>query len=343
MAGKIGQQTFMLDKKVYITHTANAGGTEEAKGPLADYFDTLFDDDMCGEKTWEKAESQLVISALDNLFNKSTCTESEIDAMFGGDLLNQCISVSFGARGRQIPYFGLYGACSTFVEGMMLGSFMISGGFANKTIAVTSSHFCSAERQYRAPVQLGNQRTPTAQRTVTASGAALLSESTIGEKDKSQIYIDSITPGIITDYMVKDPNNMGAAMAPAAADTILKHLKDTGRDINYYDLILTGDLGDVGYDICRQLLKNKIEDVVENYNDCGRLIYDRDLQDVHAGGSGCGCVASVFSGYLFDKLVKGELNRILLVGTGALFSPTSSFQGESIPGIGHAIAICTEK
>jgi len=330
---KLGKQTIKFANPPTIVNTASIVGPKEAEGPLSQYFDELLKDEFWGEDTWEKAESKIIKETVNKLLYKSDIKNEDIDYLFAGDLLNQCISSSFGLRETKIPFFGLYGACSTMVEGMSLGSIIIDGGFADNVIATTSSHFCSAEKQFRFPLELGTQRPPSAQWTVTGAGACLLSSNGNGP------YITHVTTGKIIDMGIKDGNNMGAAMAPAACDTLETHFKDTGRTPNYYDLIISGDLGYVGREIVIDLLNTRGIDVSKNFTDCGVLIFDKETQDTHSGGSGCGCCASVFSGYLFNKLQHKEYTKILLMATGALMNSTTSQQGESIPGIAHAISI----
>ena len=307
-------------------------GQKNLNGPLAKYFDQTLDDEFWGEKTWEKAESKIIKETVNTVISKSGVAANEIDCMFAGDLLNQCISSSFGLRELSIPLFGVFGACSTFVESMCLGAIAIEG-FANNVLCATSSHFCSAEKQFRFPLELGNQRPPTSQWTVTGSGAAILS------KDGQGPYITHITPGKIVDMGIKDANNMGAAMAPAFNDTLIAHFLDTGRNPSYYDAIISGDLGHVGKEIAIDIAKARGYNIKPNYNDCGVLIFDKEKQDTHSGGSGCGCCGSVFSGYFFKQLKAKKLKKVLLIATGALMNSTSSQQGESIPGIAHAISI----
>ena len=247
-------------------------------------------------------------------------------------MLNQCISSSFGLRGLNIPFFGVFGACSTFVESMSLGAICVES-FAENVLCATSSHFCSAEKQFRFPLELGNQRPPSSQWTVTGSGAAILTKSGQGP------FITMITPGKIVDMGIKDANNMGAAMAPAFAETLIAHFLDTGRTPSYYDAIISGDLGYIGKDIVTDILRSQGYNIKSNYNDCGVLIFDKSSQDTHSGGSGCGCCATVFSGYLFKELQAKKIKKLLLIATGALMNSTSSQQGESIPGIAHAISI----
>ena len=330
---RLGKQTIKFNTPPTITETSSIVGPKEAQGPLAKYFDQCLEDEFWGEKTWEKAESKIIKENVNTLIFKSGIPIDQIDYCFAGDLLNQCISSSFGLRDINLPFFGVFGACSTFVESMCLGSVFIEGGGAKNVVCATSSHFCSAEKQFRFPLELGNQRTPTAQWTVTGSGAALLSSSGSGP------YITNITPGKIIDMGIKDANNMGAAMAPAAFDTLIAHLQDTCRKPSYYDLIITGDLGYIGKDILTELANTKGYNIKNNYNDCGVLIFDKNEQDTHSGGSGCACVATTFSGYLYKQLKSRKINKILLIATGALMNATSSQQGESIPGIAHAISI----
>ena len=330
---KIGKQTFKLSNPVSIKETASIVGPKESNGPLAKYFDKCIEDEFYGESSWEKAESKFIKSATEMLIAKSGISNKDIDFCFAGDLLNQCISSCFGLRETNIPFFGIFGACSTFVESLILGAMAIDGNFAKNVLCAVSSHFCSAEKQFRFPLELGNQRPPTSQWTVTGSGACILSKEGTGP------YITHVTPGKIIDMGIKDVNNMGSAMAPAAIDTLITHFQDTSRNPDYYDGIFTGDLGYIGKDILLDIVKTKGYDITNNYNDCGILIFDKNKQDTHSGGSGCACCASVFSGYLYKKLKKKKLNKILLIATGALTNSTTSQQGESIPGIAHAVSI----
>lgn len=330
---KLGKQTIKFDITPTITSTACIVGPKESDGPLASYFDKCLDDEFWGEETWEKAESKIIKETVSLAISKSGIPSQSIDYCFAGDLLNQCISSSFGLRELNIPFFGVFGACSTFVESMSLGSVFIDGSGAENVLCATSSHFCSAEKQFRFPLELGNQRPPTSQWTVTGSGAVVLSKSGNGP------YITHITPGKIVDLGIKDANNMGAAMAPAAVDTLLTHFQDTGRAPSYYDLILTGDLGHIGKEITVDMMKTHGYNIKSNYNDCGVLIFDKETQDTHSGGSGCACCGTVFSGYVFKELQQKKVQKVLLVATGALTNATSSQQGESIPGIAHAISI----
>ena len=336
---KIGKQTLEFKNKPKILNTASIVGPKEAQGPLSIYFDKKFDDALYSQNTFEKAESQMIIDTVDILLGKIPTDNSAIDYIFAGDLLNQCIATGYAIRELNMPFFGLYGACSTFVESMILASSFINAGYGKKVINTASSHFCSSERQFRMPLEQGTQRSPSQQWTVTGCGAALISENNTSYKCPVTTYA---TTGKIVDMGIKDIANMGAAMAPAAFDTILTHLEDTKRKPDYYDLILTGDLGTLGSKILIDLLANKGIDISKNHNDCGKLIFDIESQDMHAGGSGCGCCASVFSGYIYELLKTKKINKVLLVATGALMSPTSLGQGESIPSIAHAIAIENE-
>ena len=329
---KLGKQTIKFDNPPTILDCASIVGPKEAQGPLAEYFDQTLEDEFWGEKTWEKAESKIIKETVNTVISKSGVPSDQIDLMIAGDLLNQCISSSFGLREANIPFLGVFGACSTFVESMCIGSICVES-FAKNVLCATSSHFCSAEKQFRFPLELGNQRTPTAQWTVTGSGAAIITQSGMGP------YITHITPGKIIDMGIKDANNMGAAMAPAFCETLITHFLDTGRSPNYYDAIISGDLGHVGKEIAIDIAKARGYNIKPNYNDCGVLIFDKEKQDTHSGGSGCGCCGSVFSGYFYKQLKEQKIKRLLLIATGALTNSTSSQQGESIPGIAHAISI----
>lgn len=322
-----------MQNGVGIAGYASIAGKKEGEGPLRHYFDILMEDAEWGEKTWEKTESKMQKSAVAHAVEKAGINLSDINYIFAGDLLNQCIGSSFGLRELEIPFLGVYGACSTMAETLGLAAMTVDGGFADCTAAVTSSHFCTAERQYRTPLEYGGQRTPTAQWTVTGAGALILS------KRGGAPYVTHFTAGKIVDLGITDANNMGAAMAPAAADTLLAHFKDTGNRPEDYDLILSGDLGEVGRSILVDMMNDEGYDIAENYNDCGCMIFDGKKQDTHAGGSGCGCGASTLCGYVMNRMKAGELNRVLFMATGALLSPTSTLQGESIPSVAHAVVI----
>ena len=329
---KLGKQSAAFETPPVILAAANAVGKKEGEGPLAATFDTICQDDRFGQSSWEKAESAMQKAALTAALNKAGLAPSELDFLLAGDLLNQCISSSFAARGQDIPFLGLYGACSTMGESILLASMLLDGGFGSRAAAVTSSHFCSAERQYRTPLQYGGQRPPTAQWTATAAGAVLLGTAGPGPR------VVRATVGKIVDKGITDANNMGAAMAPAAYDTLSAHFQDTGKGPDYYDLIVTGDLGKLGSDILRDFFRQDGVDL-GSYNDCGLLLFDSKKQDVHCGGSGCGCAAAVLTGHLLGEMKAGRLKKLLFCPTGALLSPTSTMQGESIPSVCHAVAI----
>ena len=333
---KLGRQTFRPGRPPTIVGHGSSAGYKESQGPLGRHFDHTCKDDAFGEKSWEMAESRMQQLALDAALMRAGLHTPDLDLLLAGDLLNQCIGSSFAARQANVPYLGLYGACSTMGESLALAALLLAGGYGRYAAAVTSSHFCSAERQYRTPLEYGGQRAPTAQWTVTGAGAVVLSREGAGP------YVTHATLGKIVDKGIRDAANMGAAMAPAAYDTLTAHFADTGRSPGDYDLIVTGDLGALGREIVADFFR---ADGVElpSYDDCGVLIYDAQRQDVHCGGSGCGCSAAVLAGHLLGGMREGRWKRILFCGTGALLSPTSTMQGESIPGICHAVAISMRK
>ena len=333
----IGKQSIYFHHPPAILSYASVVGKKEAEGPLSGSFDLSIRDGHFGQSSWEKSETQMQKTALHLALQKADLQESQLDSIFLGDLLNQCIGSSYSMRGKDIPTLGLYGACSTMAESLLLGSMSVAGGFSRISAALTSSHFASSERQYRFPLGYGGQRTPTAQWTVTGSGAVIL--GTHGEGP----YIRSATIGTIVDAGIKDANNMGAAMAPGAFETIRAHLKDLGRKPSDYDLIVTGDLGALGLEALRALLKQEGLDPGESLQDCGVMIFHREKQDVHCGGSGCGCSAVVLCGTLLGQLRRRKRNRILFCGTGALLSTVSVQQGESIPAVCHAVELSTSQ
>ena len=330
---KLGRQTFQPGSPPVIIGHGSAAGKKEAEGPLGRHFDHTCQDDAFGEDTWEKSESAMQQLALDTALKRAGLHSPDLDLLLAGDLLNQCIGSGYAARAAAVPFFGLYGACSTMGESLALAALLLSGGYGKYAAAVTSSHFCSAERQYRTPLEYGSQRTPTAQWTATASGCLILGSEGRGPK------VTAVTCGKIVDKGVTDPNNMGAAMAPAAYDTLSAHFLASGTGPRDYDLVITGDLGVLGHEIVSDLFAQDGVDMTQNYQDCGMLLYDIQKQDMHAGASGCGCAASVLCGYLLRQMEAGHLKKILFAPTGALLSPTSSFQGESIPSICHAVVI----
>jgi len=331
-----GHRTWVFERTPVISGVATVVGPEEGNGPLADDFDIIHEDKMLGQKSWEKAEHQLLEEATKLAVENAGITKEQLGFYISGDLLNQITSSSFTARTLSVPYIGVFGACSTSMESLALAAFIVNAGGAQYVLSATSSHNSTAERQFRYPTEYGAQKPPTAQYTVTGAGAAVV---TIDEQAAGPI-ITSATLGRVVDMGIKDPFNMGAAMAPAAVDTIQAHLKDLNRSPADYDLIVTGDLASVGYDIALELFKKHQVPIEEtHYDDCGLMVYDREKQPVQAGGSGCACSATVTYGHLLKKMARGELNRILVVATGALLSPLTFQQGESIPCIAHAVCI----
>ena len=328
-----GRQSFLLESPPVITAWASIAGKKEVEGPLSHTFDIKCRDPYFGQKTWEQAEGHMQQLVLNKLISKSGLSTEEIGLVFSGDLLNQCIGSSFSLRNTGIPHLGLYGACSTMAESLLMASMAVGGGFSDNVVAMTSSHFASSERQYRFPLGYGGQRTPTSQWTVTGSGAALLSSQGEGPK------VTSCTIGTVTDLGIKDANHMGAGMAPAAYKSIRAHFEDLQCSADDFDLIITGDLGQVGKELLMELAGRDGISLAGKLTDCGTLIFDNTTQDVHAGGSGCGCSAITLCGYLLEQLKSGKLKKILFCGTGALLSPTSSQQGLPIPGVCHAVCI----
>ena len=330
---KRGRSSFLLPQPPVITAWASVAGKKESEGPLAHTFDKISQDPYFGQKTWEQAEKVMQETALKLLAEKARMERSEFDLVFSGDLLNQCIGSAFSMRNTGIPHLGLYGACSTMAESLLLASMAISAKVADKVVAMTSSHFASSERQYRFPLGYGGQRTPTSQWTVTGSGAALVCSQGKGPK------ITACTIGTVTDLGIKDANNMGAAMAPAALSTIKAHFSDLHTGPQDFDRIVTGDLGQVGMEMLLELARLDGLSLGGKLMDCGTTVFDNTVQDVHSGGSGCGCSAITLCGYLLDQLNSGKLKKILFCGTGALLSPTSTQQGLPIPGVCHAVSI----
>lgn len=328
-----GRQTLLFPTGPRVAGYASVVGQKEAQGPLGHTFDESFIDDYLGKESWEKAETAMLERTVDLALSKAGLFAGDADAMLAGDLLNQIVTAGYAARGLGIPFFGLYGACSTMAESLLLGAALIDGGYAKSAVCAASSHFATAERQYRFPLEMGAQRPPTAQWTVTGAGATVLRA---GEGLK--IAVRCATVGRVADAGQKDLNNMGAAMAPAAADTLLTHLRDTGRGPDDYDLIATGDLGHIGEQLMRELCRKEGLKLDHRYIDCGSEIY-QSKQDVHAGGSGCGCSAVCLNGWLLQRMLSGEIGRMLLIATGAMMSPTTSAQGESIPAIAHAVCL----
>lgn len=330
---KRGKQSFVPPAHPVITTWASIAGKKESEGPLKSWFDQTFEDNHIGEASWELAERKLQQLALRKLAEKAGLSKAQFDLVFSGDLLNQCIGSSFTLRNQNIPHLGLYGACSTMAESLLLAAMTVGGSYADRVVAMTSSHFASSERQYRFPLAYGGQRTPTAQWTVTGAGAALVCSGGSGPR------IDACTVGSVTDLGITDANNMGAAMAPAAYRTIRAHFDDMNTAPDDYDLIVTGDLGQLGKELLLELAKRDGVYLGGKLTDCGTLVFDNTTQDVHSGGSGCGCSAITLCGYLLGQLNAGKLRKILFCGTGALLSPTSTQQGLPIPAVCHAVVI----
>ncbi len=335
---RAGANTVIFESPPGVISAASSVGKAESKGPLAACFDVTNENDGISCGTWEHAEAALVKQATDAALKKADLSPADIQIAFAGDLLNQCTASTFGFREKNIPMAGLFGACSTFALSLFLAAAAVDSGMASLALAEASSHFCAAEKQFRFPLEYGGQRTPTAQRTVTGAGAAIIG------KNSKKIAIRAGTVGRITDYGIKDMTNMGAAMAPAAAATIAAFLKDTNTSPDNYDMILTGDLGRIGSEILVELMRREYAiDIKKAHADCGVMIFDGNMQDTHAGGSGCGCSAAVICSTIVSKLESGQLNRVLFAGTGALMSPLTVYQGDTIPCIAHAVYLTNEE
>lgn len=327
-------QTVFYTKPIGIRETASIVGPKEAEGPLRQYFGAIMKDDILGQKSHEKAEIKMHISAIKNLLNKSALSEKDIDCVFAGDLLDEITGSCFTMREFKVPFMGQYNACATFGEALIVGSTMLEAGLMQRVICSTSSHFSTAERQYRYPLELGSQRTPLAQWTVTGAGSTMLESN-----EKHTVKITCATIGKVVDYGITDANDMGSAMLPAAMDTLINHFRDTGRAPSYYDGIFTGDLGHAGSRLLKKLIKSEGFSLDENYEDCGVLIFNREAQDVGQGASGAACSSVVFNSYIYSQMLLGKMKRVLLAPTGALISKITPLQGESIPGICHAVAM----
>lgn len=331
MPQRVGRYTLSLETAPVIAGYASVVGKKEGAGPLAKHFDKIYDDTTLGLESWEKAESELLKEAVQTAMDKAGVVYSDVDYVFAGDLLNQCISSTYGIRDMNIPFIGVYGACSTMALSLGLAGCFVDAGLASTCSAATSSHFCSAERQFRFPLEYGSQRTPTSQWTVTGAGSAVVRNAGHG------VRIQKVCFGQVVDLGVSDINNMGAAMAPAAAQTIQNFLSDTGTLPDDYDMILTGDLGAVGSKLLEELLNKENIDISKQHTDCGLLIYNPGDGDINAGASGCGCSASVLCSYILKRMEEKMLKNILFCATGALMSPTSNQQGETIPGVAHLV------
>lgn len=329
-------QSFCFTRQIRIASSACIGGTMEQQGPLGAYLDDYDETGKFEGDNWEESESSMLRQTIECALKKLGKAPKDVDYLFCGDLLRQMTASSFGVKSLQIPVFGVYGACSTMGESMLLGSVMLESGMAKRVVAATSSHFATAEKEFRFPLSYGNQRPPCATWTVTGSGAVVLEET---KQKKEGIYVAAATPGKIVDYGITDKANMGACMAPAAVSTIAAHFRDLKQQPEHYDRIVTGDLGSVGSDILLDLLKAEGFDITKQHMDCGLTIYDQNFQDVHSGGSGCGCAAVTLAGYLLQKMKEKKWKRILFVPTGALLSTVSSNEGDTVPGIAHAVAL----
>lgn len=327
----------IIEVNAKIIGAVSVVGHKEKEGPLGQCFDLYDKTDKFNQKTWEKAESEMQRLALTKVLSQTNLNQNDIDAIFAGDLLNQCVGSAYGLVDFDIPYFGLYGACSTAVEGLILSSLLISAGHFRKCAAISSSHFCSAEQQFRFPLEYGGQRSPTAQWTVTGSGAFI-----VGDNSCQGVRISMALPGIVVDKGINDASNMGAAMAPATISTLVRFFKESQTNPENYDAIFTGDLGLEGSKMLKDLIKIEGYNLGNNYNDCGNMIFDPEHQDVHSGGSGCGCSAVVLASYIIPKLINSEYKKVILVGTGAMMSPSSLKQGLSIPAIAHLIVLESE-
>lgn len=336
-----GKRTYVFESAPHVCCAASIVGDCEGEGPLGNSFDKVLRDDTWGESSWEKAESKMFREAVRMAARKIGRETSGIDCLLGGDLLNQIITANYAARELRIPFFGLYSACSTMTESLLLGSMLVDGGFLNNAACIAASHFSTAERQYRYPLEMGTTGSPTSQRTVTGAGTAIL----CGRRDLLEnsplrhVCITGGTVGCVIDMGITDTTNMGAAMAPAACDTIVAHLKESGRDVTDYDAIVTGDLGIFGSEMLLELCIDEGLDIEDRHMDCGCLIYDPAQKLSESGASGCGCPAVVFAAHLLPLLESGAWKRVLFLATGALMSPLASQQGESIPGIAHAVVL----
>ena len=339
MQKRLGKQTVVLETPPRIIGSGTIVGDMEGQGPLGEYFDLVLEDDTWGEESWEKAERKMFEQAVRQALGKCALAPEDMDLLLGGDLLNQIITANFAARELAIPFLGLYGACSTMAESLLLGSMLLDGGYAGCAACVATSHFSTAERQYRFPLEMGGQTTPTAQRTVTGAGASIIAAADYaGAAQYQHVYIAGGTIGKVVDLGITDASNMGAAMAPAAADTLATHLREQNRVIEDYDLIITGDLGRFGSEMFNELCGDMGINLSDRHRDCGNMIFV-PAQKVDCGGSGCGCSAVTLNAYLLRRMELGDMRRMLFMATGALMSPTAGMQGDSIPGIAHAVVI----
>ena len=336
MITRKGRNTFIFKDMPSILSFSSTVGKKEGEGPLGGCFDVVEEDSHFGKETWEQAECEMLMQTVKHAIKKAGLKPEDINCIFSGDLINQCLSTSYGLRSLEIPFLGIFGACSTMAEGILIAS-IFSSACEGKFCAATSSHFSTAERQFRLPLSYGGQRTPSAQWTCTASGSVVV--STKGTAP----FVNAVSVGTIVDLGINDANNMGAAMAPAAANTIKTYLEDSGLTPEDFDCIVTGDLGTVGSQLLHELLLKDNIDITKQHKDCGVMMFDIENQDVHAGGSGCGCSASILCGYFLPKVQSGEIQNMIFAATGALISPAALQQGETIPGISHLVHICHKK
>ena len=337
-----GSATLLFENRPWVLSAASVAGKAEEKGPYGHVFDEIMEDDRLGEKTFEQGERKMLIKALRRAVNRVDLPMEEAGCLLAGDLLNQIVTASYAAREIAIPYLGLYGACSTMTEALLLGGALVDGGYRNRALCAACSHFSTAERQYRFPLEMGTTAPPHSQRTVTGAGAVLLGSSPLPHRGFHHIRLEAATVGRVQDMGITDANNMGAAMAPAAYDTIMRHLGDRGMNETDFDWIVTGDLGDFGSRMLRELCDEAGMDMEDRHLDCGSMIFSPE-QKYHCGGSGCGCSAVILAGHVLPQLEKGAMKRVLFLSTGALMSPLSACQGESIPGVAHAVSLVFEE
>ena len=337
-----GSATILFENRPYVLSAASVAGKAEGKGPYGHVFDEIVEDDRLGEKTFEQGERKMLLRALYRAVTRVGLSMEEAGCLLAGDLLNQIVTASYAARELGIPYLGLYGACSTMTESLLIGAALVDGGYRDRALCAACSHFSTAERQYRFPLEMGTTAPPSSQRTVTGAGAVLLGREPLPHTGFRHVRLEAATMGRVRDLGITDTNNMGAAMAPAALDVIQRHLDDRSMNETDFDRIITGDLGDFGSRMLRELAAEADLDLEDRHMDCGSMIFSPE-QNYHCGGSGCGCSAVILSGFVLPLLEKGAMKRVLFLSTGALMSPLSACQGESIPGIAHAISLVYEE
>ena len=337
-----GSATLLFEYRPYVLSAASVAGKAEEQGPYGHVFDEIMEDDRLGEKTFEQGERRMLLKALYRTMTRVSLPMEAAGCLLAGDLLNQIVTASYAARELAIPYLGLYGACSTMTEALLLGATLVDGGYRDRALCAACSHFSTAERQYRFPLEMGTTAPPHAQRTVTGAGAVLLGDAPLPHTGFRHVRLEAATLGRVRDLGITDANNMGAAMAPAAYDTIARHLGDRGMGVAEFDWIVTGDLGDFGSRMLQELAAEGKMELGERHMDCGSMIFSPE-QGYHCGGSGCGCSAVMLAGHVLPELERGAVKRVLFLSTGALMSPLSACQGESIPGIAHAVSLVYEE